>query len=69
MTNKKLFKEAFGIDIDINTCPYGIPCDDCPIKDKKPNCTNEFWNSEAKTGFEGIKEQQNVYEKIKEETK
>ena len=64
MTNKELFKEAYNIDVDINMCPYGIPCSMCNLKDKKPHCTEEFWNGEVKKGILGIKETQYVYDSL-----
>ena len=69
MTNKEFFKEGFGIEVDINMCPYGIPCKDCDLKDKKPNCTDEFWNAEAKIGLEGVLERQRARNNITKENK
>lgn len=48
MTNAEKYKEVFGMEPDIDSCPT-LVCDNCPLLSWKPKCDIhcfEWWNSE-----------------------
>ena len=51
MTNAEKYKEVFRLEANYFSCPT-LNCSDCPMRNKKPNCSFEvkcsWWNEEYK---------------------